>query len=130
MAIDDSTTNEHIAPAAWGLELAALLARKNFPLALIRVMRLDGPEQQAPSSVRRAGPLFWVEDARGLGFAIGHSELTGAGFTTSGSGQIASQLVARRVVGTLMRLGNLGIVAGSGTLILSLIGIEERADAT
>lgn len=58
------------------------------------------------------------------------SALTGSGFTTSESEQIVAHPVRRRVVGALMLLGNLGIVAASGTLILSLVGIEERADAT
>jgi len=57
------------------------------------------------------------------------SALTGAGFTTAESEQIVTHPVRRKVVGTLMLLGNLGIVAASGTLILSLVGIEEKADS-
>lgn len=57
------------------------------------------------------------------------SALTGAGFTTSESEQVVSHPVRRKIVGILMLLGNIGIVAASGTLILSLIGIEGRADA-
>lgn len=57
------------------------------------------------------------------------SALTGAGFTTTESEQVVAHPVRRRIVGMLMLLGNVGIVAASGTLILSLLGIEERADA-
>ena len=57
------------------------------------------------------------------------SALTGAGFTTTESEQIVAHPVRRRIIGLLMLLGNLGLVAVSGTLILSLVGIEERADA-
>lgn len=57
------------------------------------------------------------------------SALTGAGFTTAESEQIVTHPVRRRIVGMLMLLGNIGLVAASGTLIMSLMGIEEQTDA-
>jgi hypothetical protein len=57
------------------------------------------------------------------------SALTGAGFTTTESEQVAEHPLRRRIIGLLMVLGNLGLVAASGTLILSLVGIEQQADA-
>lgn len=53
------------------------------------------------------------------------SALTGAGFTTTESEQIVSHPVRRKIVGMLMLLGNIGLVAASGTLIVSLVGIED-----
>jgi K+/H+ antiporter YhaU regulatory subunit KhtT len=53
------------------------------------------------------------------------SALTGSGFTTSESEQVVSHPVRRRIVGMLMLLGNIGLVAASGTLIVSLVGIKE-----
>lgn len=55
------------------------------------------------------------------------SALTGSGFTTSESEQVVSHPVRRRIVGMLMLLGNIGLIAASGTLIVSLVGIEENA---
>lgn len=46
------------------------------------------------------------------------SALTGAGFTTSESEQIVGHPLRRRVVMMLMLIGNVGIVASAGTLIL------------
>ena len=57
------------------------------------------------------------------------SALTGAGFTTTESEQVVSHPLRRRIIGILMLLGNIGLVAASGTLIISLVGIEESADA-
>lgn len=57
------------------------------------------------------------------------SALTGAGFTTNESEQILSHPVRRKIIGILMLLGNVGIVAASGTLIVSLTGIEGSHDA-
>lgn len=56
------------------------------------------------------------------------SALTGAGFTTSESEQILTHPVRRRIIALLMLLGNVGIVAASGTLIISLLGIEKETD--
>jgi len=58
------------------------------------------------------------------------SALTGSGFTTSESEQIVTHPLRRRIIGVLMLLGNIGLVAASGTLIVSLVGIEEKADST
>lgn len=57
------------------------------------------------------------------------SALTGAGFTTAESEQVVTHPVRRRIVSTLMLVGNVGIVAASGTLIVSLMQIESRSDA-
>lgn len=46
------------------------------------------------------------------------SAFTGAGFTTSESEQIVRQPLRRRVIMFLMLLGNAGIVAAAGTLII------------
>lgn len=46
------------------------------------------------------------------------SALTGAGFTTSESEQVVGHPLRRRVVMALMLVGNVGIVASAGTLIL------------
>jgi len=53
------------------------------------------------------------------------SALTGSGFTTSESEQVVNHPVRRKIVGILMLLGNIGLVAASGTLIVSLVGIED-----
>ena len=53
------------------------------------------------------------------------SALTGSGFTTSESEQVVSHPLRRKIIGILMLLGNIGLVAASGTLIVSLVGIEE-----
>lgn len=52
------------------------------------------------------------------------SALTGSGFTTSESEQIVTHPLRRKIIGILMLLGNIGLVAASGTLIVSLVGIE------
>lgn len=46
------------------------------------------------------------------------SAFTGAGFTTSESEHVVNHPLRRRVMMSLMLLGNAGIVAGAGTLIL------------
>lgn len=48
------------------------------------------------------------------------SAFTGAGFTTSESEQVVNHPVRRRVIGTLMLLGNAGIVATASSAILGL----------
>ena len=55
------------------------------------------------------------------------SALTGAGFTTVESEQVLGHPVRRRIISLLMVLGNIGLVAASGTLSVSLVGIEEEA---
>ena len=54
------------------------------------------------------------------------SALTGSGFTTSESEQVMAHPVRRQVIGLLMLVGNIGLVAASGTLILSLVGIQQE----
>ncbi len=54
---------------------------------------------------------------------------TGAGFTTNESEQILMHPVRSRIVGVLLLLGNIALIAASGTLILSLVGIEGRGAA-
>lgn len=56
------------------------------------------------------------------------SALTGTGFTSSESEQILTHPVRRRIIALLMLLGNVGLVAASGTLIISLLGIEQETD--
>lgn len=46
------------------------------------------------------------------------SALTGAGFTTTESEQVVGHPIRRRVIMALMLVGNVGIVASAGTLIL------------
>jgi len=50
------------------------------------------------------------------------SAFTGAGFTTSESEQVVNHPLRRRVIGTLMLLGNAGIVATASSAILGLRG--------
>jgi hypothetical protein len=57
------------------------------------------------------------------------SALTGAGFTTTESEQVVSHPLRRKIVGILMLLGNIGLVAASGTLIVSLVGIDDETEA-
>ena len=58
------------------------------------------------------------------------SALTGSGFTTTESEQVVSHPLRRKIVGILMLLGNIGLVAASGTLIVSLVGIEDGGGST
>jgi TrkA-C domain len=58
------------------------------------------------------------------------SALTGSGFTTSESEQIVTHPLRRKIIGILMLLGNIGLVAASGTLIVSLVGIEGGEGST
>ena len=53
------------------------------------------------------------------------SALSGAGFTTSESEQVVTHPLRRKIIGILMLLGNIGLVAASGTLIVSLVGIDQ-----
>lgn len=55
------------------------------------------------------------------------SAFTGTGFTTRETEQVVAHPVRRRIVSTLMLTGSLGIVAVSATLIVSLIGLHQRA---
>lgn len=48
------------------------------------------------------------------------SAFTGSGFTTSESEQVVNHPLRRRVIGTLMLLGNVGIVASASSAILGL----------
>ncbi len=56
------------------------------------------------------------------------SALTGAGFTTTESEQITAHPLRRRVVMTLMLLGNAGLVGAASTLILGFRGGAVGAD--
>lgn len=56
------------------------------------------------------------------------SALSGAGFTTSESEQITSHPLRRRVVMTLMLLGNAGLVGAASTLILGFRGGAVGSD--
>jgi len=55
------------------------------------------------------------------------SAFTGVGFTTSESEKIVSHPARRRVLITLMILGNAGIVTAVSTLILSFVGVTQRS---
>jgi hypothetical protein len=57
------------------------------------------------------------------------SALTGVGFTTVESESMVSHPVRRRIVMTLMLVGNAGIVALVGSLILSFAGSSTSNDA-
>lgn len=46
------------------------------------------------------------------------SAFTGAGFTTSESERVVNHPLRRKVIATLMLLGNVGIVGAAGTAIL------------
>ncbi len=50
------------------------------------------------------------------------SALTGAGFTTSESERVVNHPVRRRVIGTLMLLGNVGLVGAASSAILGFQG--------
>lgn len=56
------------------------------------------------------------------------SAFTGAGFTTSESEDVVSHPLRRRVVMTLMLLGNVGIVAAASGLILGFRGGSNGSD--
>lgn len=53
------------------------------------------------------------------------SAFTGSGFTTSESEKVVNHPVRRRIIMLLMLLGNAGIVAAVGSLLLTFIGAEE-----
>ncbi|MEM7807705.1 MAG: TrkA C-terminal domain-containing protein [Planctomycetota bacterium] len=53
------------------------------------------------------------------------SAFTGCGFTTGESEQIVGHPVRRRIISTLMLLGNAGIVTTVGTLIAGLLGTQS-----
>lgn len=57
------------------------------------------------------------------------SAFSGAGFTTSESEAITNHPVRRRIVMTLMLLGNAGLVTGAATLLLSFADIEDDWEA-
>lgn len=56
------------------------------------------------------------------------SALTGTGFTSAETEQILTHPIRRRIIALLMLLGYVGLVAASGTLIISLLGIESQTD--
>lgn len=56
------------------------------------------------------------------------SALTGAGFTTGESEAVVRHPVRRRIVMTLMLIGNAGLVASAGTLILGFSGHSAAND--
>lgn len=56
------------------------------------------------------------------------SALTGTGFTTSESEAVVSHPVRRKVVMVLMLLGNVGLVASAGSLILGFSGTHAGRD--
>ena len=58
------------------------------------------------------------------------SAFTGAGFTTSESEDVLAHPLRRKVIMTLMLLGNAGIVAAASTLILGFRGGAAGGDAT
>lgn len=55
------------------------------------------------------------------------SAFTGVGFTTTESEALVEHPVRRRVLMTLMVLGNAGVVTAISSLILSFSGLEQRA---
>lgn len=58
------------------------------------------------------------------------SALTGAGFTTSESEAVVSHPVRRKVIMILMLLGNVGIVASAGSLIIGFSGTHASHDVS
>lgn len=58
------------------------------------------------------------------------SAFTGAGFTTTESEQVVRHPVRRKVIMTLMLLGNAGIVTAVSSLLLSLVGTGETGVAS
>lgn len=58
------------------------------------------------------------------------SALTGAGFTTSESEKVVSHPVRRRIIMTLMLLGNAGIVTVISSLILSFVDRDPTTGVT
>lgn len=56
------------------------------------------------------------------------SAFTGAGFTTSESEMVVRHPVRRRIVMLLMLLGNAGIIAAVGSLLLTFIETEQPAN--
>ena len=57
------------------------------------------------------------------------SAFTGAGFTTAESESVVDHPVRRRIIMTLMLLGNAGIVTGLASLLLSFSTANSRGDA-
>lgn len=55
------------------------------------------------------------------------SAFTGVGFTTSEAENVVNHPVRRRVVATLMLLGNVGIITAISSLILGFVRVEEGA---
>lgn len=58
------------------------------------------------------------------------SAFTGAGFTTTESEKVVHHPVRRRIIMTLMLLGNAGIVTAVSSLMLSFIGTSEAEGMT
>lgn len=58
------------------------------------------------------------------------SAFTGAGFTTTESERVVQHPVRRRIIMTLMLLGNAGIVTAVSSLMLSFIGTTEAEGMT
>jgi len=67
----------------------------------------------------------------GLSYQLAHlqavSAFTGVGFTTSESEQIVNHPSRRKILITLMILGNAGIITAISTLILSFIGVTRQS---
>ena len=57
------------------------------------------------------------------------SAFTGAGFTTSESEAVVNHPIRRRLIATLMLLGNLGLVTVLGTFIVSFVSTEYSVAA-
>jgi len=57
------------------------------------------------------------------------SAFTGVGFTTTESEKVVNNPVRRRILLTLMLLGNAGIITGISSLIIGFTGIEGTTDA-
>src|SRR5919108_324765 len=58
------------------------------------------------------------------------SAFTGSGFTTSEAEAVVSHPVRRRIVATLMLLGNAGIVTVVGSLVLGFAGGDSSGRAS
>ncbi len=56
------------------------------------------------------------------------SAVTGCGFTTAESEEITGNIIRRRVVSTLMLVGNVGIIASISSLLLSMVTVDRESD--
>lgn len=54
------------------------------------------------------------------------SAFTGVGFTTSESEWLVDHPVRRKIIKTLMLIGNVGIVSGMGSLVLSFLDVDQQ----